>query len=254
MDNQGIKLTRGSFDMKSGSERKDDYVASMSSPMQLRGVGTFRTKEGQAAEFIRERIISGELTRGQKLKQVELANMLNLSVTPVREALKLLEAEGYVTGSSHRGAVVSQFQVERIDELYELRSLLESRLTLEAAKRITPQAITMLAKINKEMMTALNRNDLAAVRSANFRFHFSFYEMADQPQTLHFVRILWAKYPFDLLAVMPNRQVDVIKEHQQFLETLAAGDSKAVVKSMRAHLESGHRGFKTNYVDVARQG
>jgi DNA-binding GntR family transcriptional regulator len=213
----------------------------------LEGPGVFRTKEGQAAEFLRERIISGELVRGQKLKQAELAKMLNLSITPVREALKLLEAEGYVTGSSHRGAEVAQLDVEQVDELYELRCLLENRLTLEAAKRVTPQALVTLNKINAEMLSALKKSDLAGVRSANFRFHFHFYELAEQPQTLHFVRILWAKYPFDLLAVMPNRQGEVIKEHQAFLDALASGNTKAAVKTMQAHFESGQRGFKKQY-------
>lgn len=213
----------------------------------LEGISVFRTKEGQVAQFLRERIISGELVRGQKLKQAELAQMLNLSITPVREALKLLEAEGYVTGSSHRGAEVAQIDVDQVDELYELRSLLESRLTREAAKRVTPQALAVLNQINKEMTAALKRSDMAGVRSANFRFHFHFYELAQQPQTLHFVRILWAKYPFDLLAVMPNRQVEVIKEHQAFLDALADGDTKEAVRTMQAHFDSGQRGFKKQY-------
>jgi DNA-binding GntR family transcriptional regulator len=207
----------------------------------------FRTKENQVAEFLRERIISGVFSRGQKLKQAELAKMLNLSITPVREALKLLEAEGYVIGSSHRGALVAPFELEQIDELYELRLDLETRLAREAAKRITPEGLKALVKINDEMVSALRKSDLAAIRSANFRFHFRFYEMAEQPQTLHFVRILWAKYPFDLLAMMPNRQVDVIKEHKAFLAALAAGDARAVVREVQAHLGSGHRGFKKYY-------
>lgn len=213
----------------------------------LEGAAVFRTKEGQVAEFLRERIISGHLVRGQKLKQAELAKMLNLSITPVREALKLLEAEGYVVGSSHRGAVVAPLQLDQIDELYELRSMLESRLTREAAKRVTPAALATLNKINKEMVSALNKSDLAGIRSANFRFHFYFYGLAEQPQTLQFVRILWAKYPFDLLAIMPNRQSEVIKEHQAFLDALAAGDAKAAIRTMQTHFESGQRGFKKQY-------
>jgi DNA-binding GntR family transcriptional regulator len=233
--------------MNSPTKPHTTSVAKAPSMMGLEGVGVFRTKEGQVAEFLRERIISGNLVRGQKLKQAELAKMLNLSITPVREALKLLEAEGYVTGSSHRGAVVAQLHVDQVDELYELRCLLESRLTREAAKRVTPEALAALNKINKEMLTALNKSDLAGVRSANFRFHFHFYALAEQPQTLHFVRILWAKYPFDLLAVMPNRQGEVIKEHQAFLDALAAGDTKAAIRTMQAHFESGQRGFKKQY-------
>jgi DNA-binding GntR family transcriptional regulator len=233
--------------MKTRAKRPVEEQAPVPAVMDLGGAGVFRTKENQVAEFLRERIISGNLVRGQKLKQAELAKLLNLSITPVREALKLLEAEGYVTGSSHRGAVVTQLHLDRIDELYELRYELETRLSREAAKRIKAEDIAALVRINREMLSALNKFDLAVVRSANFRFHFSFYELADQPQTLHFVRILWAKYPFDLLAMMPNRQGEVIKEHQVFLDALAAGDSKGAVKAMQAHFESGQRGFRKHH-------
>lgn len=233
--------------MKASVKQSEFEQTSASPSLRVEHAGVFRTKEGQVAEFLRERIISGHLVRGQKLKQAELAKMLNLSITPVREALKLLEAEGYVTGSSHRGAVVAGLQLDRIDELYELRCELESRLTREAAKRVTPAALVQLSRINKEMLAALNKSDLAGVRSANFRFHFTFYELADQPQTLHFVRILWAKYPFDMLAIMPNRQTEVIKEHQVFLKALSAGDPKGAVKAMQAHFDSGQRGFKKHY-------
>jgi len=60
----------------------------------------FRTKEEQVADYLREGIISGMFPRGSRLKQAEIAEKLQLSITPVREALKLLEAEGYVTGNS----------------------------------------------------------------------------------------------------------------------------------------------------------
>ncbi len=66
----------------------------------------FRTKEEQVADFLREGIISGMFPRGSRLKQAEIAERLQLSITPVREALKLLEAEGYITGNSYRGACV----------------------------------------------------------------------------------------------------------------------------------------------------
>ncbi|MCC7274795.1 MAG: GntR family transcriptional regulator [Alphaproteobacteria bacterium] len=207
----------------------------------------FRTKESQVAEFLRERIISGYFARGQKLKQAEIAQMLDLSITPVREALKLLEAQGYVLGSSHRGAVVAPFQVGEAEELFDLRLLLETRLTLEASRRIDPAAIGALEAINQEIARAARRHDNDAVRSANFRFHFRLYEIAGQAQTLHFVRILWAKYPFDLLTVMPRRQFGVRDEHRAILEALRAGDPDAAARSMQDHIRSGWEMFKRHY-------
>ena len=69
----------------------------MQSKLTVMGVDN-RTKEEQVADFLREGIISGKYPRGSRLKQAEIAEQLGLSITPVREALKLLEAEGYVSG------------------------------------------------------------------------------------------------------------------------------------------------------------
>ena len=77
----------------------------------------YRTKEEQVADFLREQIISGAYPRGSRLKQAEIAERLHLSITPVREALKLLEAEGYVSGDSYRGARVVPFDASASGEL-----------------------------------------------------------------------------------------------------------------------------------------
>ncbi|SHH20688.1 GntR family transcriptional regulator [Pollutimonas bauzanensis] len=215
--------------------------------------GAFKTKENQVTEFLREGILAGFFQRGQKLRQAEIAKMFNLSITPVREALKLLEAEGYVHGASHRGAVVAPLVLEQVEELYELRLELELRLARIAAKRITAEHIKSLARINDEMKAALKANDMLAHRRSNFRLHFRLYEIADQPQTLHFVRIVWAKYPFEMLAAMPNRPADVVDEHQIILDALKTGDAKTVVRALQAHIESGHRKFKKCYADELRK-
>ena len=112
------------------------------------------TAERQIAEVLREKIIVGVLARGQKLKQAEIAKMLGVSITPVREALRLLEAQGYVSVSAHRGAVVAPFLIDGAEELYQLRQLLETRLTLEAARRMTSNDLHVLKSINHDLLTA----------------------------------------------------------------------------------------------------
>ena len=114
-----------------------------------------RTKETLVADFLRERIIWGFFPRGQKLKQAEVAEMLDISITPVREALKLLEAEGYVVGTSHKGVVVAPFQLEQTEELLQLRVILELRLTAAALAVITPDVLDELHALNALTEAAL---------------------------------------------------------------------------------------------------
>ncbi|KAB2855336.1 MAG: GntR family transcriptional regulator, partial [Bauldia sp.] len=87
-----------------------------------------QTKEELVADFLREGIISGRFPRGSKLKQAEIAEMIGMSITPVREAIKLLEAEGFILGSSHRGAVVAPFDIHATEEIVDLRVTLECKL------------------------------------------------------------------------------------------------------------------------------
>jgi DNA-binding GntR family transcriptional regulator len=198
-----------------------------------------RTKEEQVADFLREGIISGTFPRGSRLKQAEIAERLQLSITPVREALKILEAEGYVIGDSYRGASVVPFDASASEEVLELRLLLESRLLGGAAETMTAQDFTELRALADEFEQAFKAGDRAAARGVNYRFHRRLYSIADMPQTLHFVQILWARYPFDLINAVEGRGKEASKEHDEILRELLAGDVPAAMIAMRKHIESG---------------
>jgi DNA-binding GntR family transcriptional regulator len=205
------------------------------------------TVEHQIAEVLREKIIVGSIARGQKLKQAEIARMLGVSITPVREALRLLEAQGYVSATAHRGAVVAPFVIEGAEELYQLRQVLETRLTLEAAKRMTPADLDALKALNHDLLAAVKSHTRSSLQEKNFRFHFRFYELANQPQTIGFVRVLWAKYPLDLLSKMPGRPMRVFEEHAALLEALERGDPAGAVAAMEHHIKVGWDEFRANY-------
>ena len=199
----------------------------------------YRTKEEQVADYLRERIISGVYARGSRLKQAEIAEELKLSITPVREALKLLEAEGYVSGDSYRGARVVPFDPTASAEILQLRLMLEAQLVRGAVDKATGKDIEELRTLAKEFETSFDNGDRASARGINYRFHRRIYDLAQMPQTLHFVQILWARYPFDLINAVSGRGKDAVAEHDEILQAFAEGDSSAAVLSMRKHIESG---------------
>ena len=199
----------------------------------------YRTKEEQVADYLRERIISGVYQRGSRLKQAEIAEQLNLSITPVREALKLLEAEGYVSGDSYRGARVVPFDAAASGEILSLRLMLEAQLVGGAAERATSEDLAELRALADEFEKSFETGNRAVARGVNYRFHRRMYDIAAMPQTLHFVQILWARYPFDLINAAQGRGEDAVKEHDEILAALASGDVSAAVLSMRKHIESG---------------
>ena len=199
----------------------------------------FRTKEEQVADFLREGIIAGRFPRGARLKQQEIATTLKTSITPVREALKLLEAEGYVTGDAFRGATVAPFDIAASSETLNLRILLETQLVRGAVERATTSNITELRELAAEFAQAFDAGDNEAARAANYRFHHRMFEIAAMPQTLHFVQILWARYPFDLINRLKGRVVRAADEHEDLLRAIIARDLAAAMLATREHIESG---------------
>jgi DNA-binding GntR family transcriptional regulator len=206
-----------------------------------------QTKEERVADYLREGIISGRFPRGSKLKQAELAEMIGTSITPVREAIKILEAEGFVLGASHRGAVVAPFDIHATEEIVDLRVTLESKLALGAIAKLTTQNMEDLRELQREFEVASERGDREAVRGINYRFHELIYMAADLPQTLRFVRILWARYPFDLINKLENRIDRASAEHREMLSALIVRDEAAMLSALRTHIRAGWDEFKANY-------
>lgn len=199
----------------------------------------FQTKLDQVAERLRERIISGEYQRGDKLKQADIAAELGVSITPVREALKVLEMEGFVVSVPHKGLSVPDIDPEAAREIFGLRVLLERNLTERAVARITKAQIAELRAVHREFTALIKAREVYPVRAANVRFHFRLYEIADAPQTLQFVRVLWAKYPFNFHGDQGDRFKQLVVEHGEVVRKLEAGDKAGAIEAMVAHIESG---------------
>ena len=199
----------------------------------------YRTKEEQVADFIREGIIAGRFPRGTRVKQVEIAQLLKTSVTPVREALKLLVAEGYLSGSSYKGAMVVPFDVTASREIINLRMLLEAELVRGAVERLTAADADELRSLADEFEDAAKKRDGSTARAVNYRLHKRIYSIAEQPQTYHFVQILWARYPFDVINRIDGRAERAAAEHTKLLDQMIAGDVPGATQTTRTHIESG---------------
>jgi DNA-binding GntR family transcriptional regulator len=199
----------------------------------------YRTKEEQVADFLREGIIAGRFPRGSRLKQLDIAKLFQTSITPVREALKLLAAEGYVVGDSYRGATVAPFDITASNEILNLRILLETQLVRAAVEQATAADIQDLRALEAEFERAVAAHENEAARAANYRFHRRIFDIAKMPQTTHFVQILWARYPFDLINKIGGRVGRAAAEHDELLKAFIARDAAAAMLATRQHIESG---------------
>lgn len=212
----------------------------------------FKTKENKVADYLREGIIAGRFPRGARLKQQELADMLKTSITPVREALKLLEAEGYVLGDSYKGAVVAPFDMEASNEMLNLRILLETQLVRGAVEHASTSDIGDLKLLAGAFSRAIDAGNNEEARAANYRLHQRMFEIAQMPQTLHFVQILWARYPFDVINRVQGRISRAAAEHDKILEAFIAGDAADAMLATRQHIEAGWHELKASISAAAR--
>jgi DNA-binding GntR family transcriptional regulator len=199
----------------------------------------YRTKEEQVADYLREAILSGRLARGARLKQAEIAEQLQISITPVREALRLLEAEGYIDSRSYKGATVVPFDIAASEEILDLRVLLEGQLVQHAVQRATTADLQEVRQLAAEFAAAAAQQDSMVARGANYRFHRRLYDTAGLPQTLYFVQVLWARYPFDIINRIDGRAARAAQEHEELLRCVIEGDVAGAMLCLRRHIEAG---------------
>jgi DNA-binding GntR family transcriptional regulator len=210
-------------------------------------VSRFLTKEELVARHIRQSIAAGRLAPGQRLLQKQIAEELGISPTPVREALRGLVTEGWLTSESHIGVSVAQVNKDGIDEIYRLRALLEGDLAAEAAKRITSQELGEIRLINSKYRQAANAEDLADARAANLQFHAAIWEAANSPFAVNLLNSLWARVPRPAAGVVKDRHQKTVAEHENVIAALASGNPDRAREALNEHIRSGqvdyHRSF-----------
>ena len=151
----------------------------------------YKTRTQLVVETIREKILCGEIHAGQPLRQAALAAELNVSRIPVREALLQLEAEGLVSFEPHKGATATELNIEQVDELFELRAMLESELLRKSIPNLTEADILDAKVILAELDNTLGKENAANKWSElNSQYHNCLYSGAALPQTQDLVHTL----------------------------------------------------------------
>jgi len=143
------------------------------------------------AERLREQILNGDLHEGEQLRQDAIAKQFEVSRIPVREALLLLEAEGLITTVANRGAVVSALSPEEIEELFDIRAVLECHALRLAMPNMANEDFAQAEKVLKEYELALDKNaDVATWGELNWRFHSALYAPANRPALMALMKVL----------------------------------------------------------------
>jgi DNA-binding GntR family transcriptional regulator len=202
-----------------------------------------KTIASMTVEALRERILRGDYPESEPLRQDALADELGVSRIPVREALRQLEAEGLVTFSPHRGAVVSSLSLEEIDELFELRADIEGDLLHRAISKMTDDQLDGATAVLDEFQDALNAGEASRWGPLNWHFHSALYAPANRKVTMGVLQKLHQhsdRY-FRMQVLLAHGGVRANEEHRAIVGAIRAKDVAEACQLMRAHiLGAGH--------------
>jgi DNA-binding GntR family transcriptional regulator len=186
---------------------------------------------------LRHGIISGEYRHDTKLLPKTIAERCGTSFIPVREALRILESEGFVVFRHNRGAWVSTLSISDLEDLYELRTELECQ-AVRRARPCEERDIELLRDIVDRIGIANQRNEEAKVVALNRDFHFLIYRRSNSPRRLKMIEQLWSHAVRYQRMSVDFRHDAADEEHRQIIELLAVGDHNAAADAMRGHLTS----------------
>ena len=193
--------------------------------------------------MLREKIISGDLAAGSRLVQSELALSMEVSTTPVREALRDLASEGLVRFDPHIGAVVQGLSSLEFEEIYEARMLLEPMAMRRAVGTMSAELLDRLEQIHHQMLNETNPTRWVQL---NRNFHMSIYETAVSPRIAAIIRSLQdASVMYVGVALgQPGLLTEANGGHSAILGAVRAGDQDAAVEATLNHLQSSMEAFE----------
>ena len=198
--------------------------------------------QGEGAYWcLLEEIRSGQLQPGTRLTETDLAERLAISRTPVREAIRRLEADGLVTHEPRVGAMIRSLDYAEVMELYEMRSVLEGTAARMATRSASEVEIAELAALNDDMAAA--PDDPSRLAALNQRFHLT---LIDAARNRYLVKAVEAVHK-TMLILGPTtleeagRAQAAVAEHAEVLAALSARDGGAAEAAMRRHMDAAHR-------------
>lgn len=195
----------------------------------------------KAYRTVRARIMRGQYGEAAHITELEICKASGVSRTPVREALRRLQAEGFVTIAPNHGAVVSHWNSAEMDDLFELRALLESYGVERAAQRITPEGIAELRKLAEaQYRESTQRSDgyTQRIGEYNRRFHHVLHQFAESRRLITVLAPL-VEVPTMLRTFSqyePDELVRSAEDHLQLVKALESGKGSNAAKLMRQHI------------------
>ncbi|HHW03562.1 MAG TPA: GntR family transcriptional regulator [Thermoanaerobacterales bacterium] len=200
---------------------------------------------------LREAIITGELKPGERLMEVQLAEEMGVSRTPVREAIRKLELEGLVVMIPRKGAYVAGLSLKDAADVFEIRESLEGLAAALAAERITDEELEAMEKILTEISSASEKDDVETIIKKDAEFHQILFAATRNDRLAQIINNL--KEQIDRFRVQsftnPDRIKSILQEHRRIVDALKDGDADRAEKLAKDHIEK----VENNVMNILRK-
>lgn len=189
---------------------------------------------------LRDMVLFGHLEPGQPVTIQGLIRDLDAGMTPVREAIRRLAAEGALLPQGNRRVSVPHLTAALVDQVAFARLAIEPRLAELAQAAMTPDLIDQLARIDAQVDQAIKAGDVPGYLEANHRFHFALYEASGAPVLVDIARSLWLRFGPSLRVVCAHEGVALLPDqHGVALAAMRAGDGPAVARAIERDIAQG---------------
>jgi len=202
-------------------------------------------------EALREAIISGVLKPGERLMEIQLAEELGVSRTPVREAIRKLELEGFVIMILRRGTYVADLSIKDINEVFEVRTSLEVLAAGLATERITDDELEKMERLLVHIGEYIEKGDMDKIVEADSQFHDILYQATRNDRLVQIISNLREQLTRfrSISMAYPGRLKNTLEEHSRLVEALAARDQQLAERLATEHMENTEQTLLLDFND-----
>lgn len=195
------------------------------------------------SETMREAIVNGILKPGERLMEIQLAEELGVSRTPVREAIRKLELEGFVVMIPRRGTYVAGLSIKDINEVFEIRTALDVLAAGLAAERITEEELEQMERLMVEIGENIDQGNMDGIITLDSQFHDILYKASRNDRLVGIINNLREQFTrFRSISIMyPGRLKNTLEEHRQLVEAIAQRNPEVAQQLAREHMENAEQ-------------
>lgn len=183
------------------------------------------------AHELKAAILNGQIEPLTELIQENIASLLGVSRTPVREAFQLLEKDGFIELVNSKKAIVRRFDAKDVEEHYELRAILEGQVTYKAT--LNHMEVSLLTHLIQDMNELVGTHHFI---EKNHVFHQTIWEASNSPKHVEFIQHLWNRIPAEFVSISKEDQLQANQEHQAIVSAIINQDAHLAKEMMMNHI------------------